>query len=84
MRIDFKLYGIVGDDDEGKFDESFKRNEHRIRDAVLVIVRNAEAGDLTDPTLGLLKRRILEKSNRLLGKPMLRSIIFSDFSFIEQ
>jgi flagellar FliL protein len=32
----------------------------------------------------LLKRRILAKSNDLLGKPLLHSIVFSDFSFVEQ
>ena len=45
---------------------------------------NCQIEDLTDPGLGLLKRRILAKSNDLLGKPLLRSVVFSDFSFVEQ
>jgi len=40
--------------------------------------------DLTDAGLGLLKRKILEKSNRILGRPLLQTIIFSEFSFVEQ
>jgi hypothetical protein len=51
---------------------------------VIVTLRSSELGDLTDAGLGLIKRRILEKTNRTLGKPYLRSVIFSDFSFIEQ
>ena len=47
-------------------------------------MRSAELTDLTDAGLGLLKRRIQEKSNQTLGKPLLRAVVFSDFSFIEQ
>jgi len=34
--------------------------------------------------LGLIKRKILEKSNRTLGKPLLQEILIPDFSFVEQ
>ena len=47
-------------------------------------IRNCRVEDLTDPGLALLKRKILAKSNELLGKPMLHTVLFSDFSFIEQ
>ena len=40
--------------------------------------------DLTDAGLGLIKRKILEKTNRALGKPLLQTVVFSDFSFVEQ
>ena len=40
--------------------------------------------DLTDAGLGLIKRMILEKSNRALGKPLLHEAIFSRFSFEER
>ena len=69
-------------DDE--FTRTFEKSKHRIRDQVIVIVRSAEITDFADPSLGLIRRRILEKSNRLLGKPLLEEVIFSDFSIIEQ
>jgi flagellar FliL protein len=69
-------------DDE--FSRLFKKNEHRFRDQVITIVRSAELTDYADPSLGLIRRKILEKSNRTLGKPLLREVIFSDFSLIEQ
>ncbi|MHB8902870.1 MAG: flagellar basal body-associated FliL family protein [Thermoguttaceae bacterium] len=83
-RIDFHLYGTTGEEDVTAFEEAWQENKHRLRDQVIVTVRSAEPSELTDAGLGLIKRRILEKTNRTLGKPYLRTIIFSDFSFIEQ
>ena len=84
MRIDFHLYGTISRDDEEDFMLAWEGSQHRLRDQVIVTLRSSELGDLTDAGLGLIKRRILEKTNRTLGKPYLRSVIFSDFSFIEQ
>lgn len=69
-------------DDE--FTRLFEKHKHRLRDQVIVIVRSAEMTDFSDPSLGLIRRKILEKSNRLLGKPLLEEVIFSDFSLVEQ
>ena len=59
-------------------------NKHRIRENVIIIIRSAEVTDLTDAGLGLIKRRILETTNKTLGKPLLQEVVFSEFSFIEQ
>jgi flagellar FliL protein len=50
---------------------------------VIVTLRGAEVNDLTDAGLGLLKRTILEKTNAILGKPLLKLVVFSDFSFVQ-
>lgn len=86
MRIDFKLYGAIIDDEttEPEFTDRFAKHEHRFRDQVLVIVRSSDVKDLTDPGLGLIKRRILETVNQTLDKPLVESVAFSDFSIIEQ
>jgi len=84
LRIDFHLYGTVGIEDERMFLALMGENLHRFREQVIVIIRSAEITDLTDAGLGLIKRKILEKTNRTLGKPLLRTVIFSEFSFIEQ
>ncbi len=49
-----------------------------------MIVRNSQITDLSDPGLGLLKRQILAKTNALLGEPLLKEVIFSDFVVVEQ
>lgn len=84
LRIDFELYATVPADAEAKFSQLFSTSQHRFREQVLVILRSAELTDLTDAGLGLIKRRILEKTNRLLGEALIQEVIFSDFSFIEQ
>ena len=82
--IDFHLFGTVLAEDEGTFFDLFTTNEHRIREQVQITVRGADLSDFSDPTLGLIKRRILEKTNRALGKPLLHEVVFSDFSFEER
>jgi flagellar FliL protein len=84
LRIEFNLYGTVGVKEQKEFMTLLEENQHRFREQVIVIVRSAEITDLTDAGLGLIKRKIMEKTNRMIGKPYLQSVIFSDFSFIEQ
>lgn len=84
LLINFHLFGTIAGEDAGYFESSYEANKHRIRDHVLTTIRSAELADLTDPGLGLIKRQILEKTNRALGKPILQAIVFSDFVAVEQ
>ena len=84
LRVDFHLVGTVLDEHESAMQRHMERKKSRFREIVLYEIRNSEREDLDDPQLGLIKRRILEKSNALLGKPLLQSIVFSQFSYIEQ
>jgi len=84
LRIDFKLYGVVPEKDQAEVKERFDRHKNEFRDQIIFEIRNSDINDLSDPGLGLIKRRILEKSNRLLEESLLEKIVFSDFSFVEQ
>ena len=84
LNIDFELYGTVLAKEKEEFSHLFEANEVRVREQILVTVRGSEVADLSDPDLGLLKRKILEKVNRTLGRPLLNEAIFSKFSFIER
>jgi len=84
LRIDFRLHGIVRREDQAEFDKLYQPVANRIRESVLVVIRNSEVADLTEANLGLIKRRILEKSNRLLTKNLLRDVVITDFTLIEQ
>jgi flagellar FliL protein len=84
LRVSFTLWGTVTDDDESGLKNLLAESQNRFREQVLVTIRSSEITDLTDPSLGLIKRKILEKSNRLLGKPLLHNVVFSDFSYFEQ
>jgi Flagellar basal body-associated protein FliL len=72
------------EDDAAKLEKLLKGHKHRFRDQVIMIVRNSQITDLSDPGLGLLKRQILAKTNALLGEPLLKEVIFSDFVVVEQ
>ncbi len=82
--IDFHLWGTIKATDEKDFTERYEGTKNRIREQVLVIVRSLNRDDFADASLGLIKRQILEKTNKTLGKPLVRSVVFSDFSFVEQ
>lgn len=82
--VDFELYGVVLATEESSFATQFEANKVRVREQVIMTLSAAEMNDLTDAELGLLKRRILEKTNRALGKPMLQEVLFSKFNFVER
>jgi flagellar basal body-associated protein FliL len=71
-------------DDNTRFGRLLKKTKHRFRDQVIVIIRNAQMSDLSDPALGLIKRQILAKTNTLFGEPLLKEVIFSDFAVVQQ
>ncbi|MDX1962528.1 MAG: flagellar basal body-associated FliL family protein [Pirellulales bacterium] len=71
-------------EDDSKFGKLLKKHKHRFRDTVIVTIRNSSSVDLSDPALGLIKRQILAKTNSLLGEPLLKEMIFSDFSVVQQ
>ena len=84
LNVDFELYGTVLADEEGDFFQLYEANQIRIREQILVTIRSTAVTDLTEAGLGLIKRKILEKTNRALGKPLLHEAVFSKFSFIER
>ena len=83
LRITLHLFGTVSGVDQERFQVRMKETQHRFREQVIVTLRSAEVADLTDAGLGLLKRTILEKTNTLLGEPLVKTVIFSEFSFFE-
>ena len=84
LNIDFELYGTVLEKEKSEFYQLFAVNQHRIEEQVVITMRGTELTDLTAAELGLIKRRILEKTNRALGKPLLREVLFPKFSFLER
>lgn len=79
----FQLSASVKPEDKDELLESWTSNEDRLRDQINEIIRNAKITDLTDPGLGLIKRQILTKVNRTLGKPYLQSVYFPNFTYRE-
>lgn len=84
LRVDFHLFGLINPNDVDQFNKVWPGALNRFRELVITTVRAAQPADLADPSLALIKRQILEKSNRLFGKPFLQSLIVSNFSLVEQ
>lgn len=84
INIDFELFATVLAEEHDEFNTQFASNRNRLREQVIFTLHSADANDLTDPGLGLIKRQILEKSNRALGKPLVREILMTRFNFVER
>jgi flagellar FliL protein len=82
LRIDLHLHGIVAKQDANLFKDAFEKNQARFREQVNVIVRSAEMADLSDPSLGLIKRTILEKAEKILGPKLLKEVLVTDYAWI--
>lgn len=82
--IDFALFGVVLAEDEQEFAERYLVHEKRLNEQVTIAIRSMQPSDFSDPGLGLIKRVILEKVNRALGKALVREAVFSEFSFVER
>ncbi len=82
--IDCAVMATVGENDESEFMELLELNKSRLREKIMIEFRNAKVGDLSDSELGLIKRRILEKSNALFGKPLIRAVLLPDFNYYQQ
>ena len=72
------------DSNEGELLSQLGYKGHRFRQQDILASRGAGLTDLTDPGLGLIKRKILERTSRSFGTPLLPDVIFNDFLFLEQ
>lgn len=84
VRVDFHLFGTVTESEAEEFRELYARNEKRLRARIITEIRNCEMTELEDAELGSIKRKLLDISKGVLGKPMLHQIIFTEFKFVER
>lgn len=84
LAIDFDLFGTVLAEDLSTYQKHFESSNARIKEQITMTMHSAESADLTDAGLGLIKRQILEKTNRALGQPLLKEVLFSKFNFVER
>jgi len=84
LAVDFELFGTVLADDKATFEHHFESSNARIKEQITLTMHSAESADLTDAGLGLIKRQILEKTNRALGQPLLKEVLFAKFNFVER
>jgi len=84
IHVNFKVVALVNSKDEVQFKDSIKAADARIKEAVMMVARQADTEALNDPYLGSMKRLIREQINKILRKSYIRDIVISEYSLIER
>lgn len=84
VNIDFEVYATVLASEEDEYVDLYATNQNRIREQINLTIHGAEPSDLNDKGLGLIKRKILERTNRALGKPLVREVFLTRFNFVQR
>ncbi len=79
--IRFKLCVVVADDEMTEFTELTTTHGERLRSLIRDTVDETKLVDLASPDLGMLKFELTKSINECLSKPIVRSVVFSDFAF---
>lgn len=84
LNVDCVIFGVILAEEEVEFLEQFAVNNSRIHEQIVMTLHAAQSADLTSAGLGLIKRQILEKTNRALGRPLLQEVVFTKINFVER
>lgn len=84
LNVDFTVYGVVLASEQAAFVEAYGSNMSRIKEQIVMTMHAAQTSDLASAGLGLIKRQIVEKTNRAIGKPLLREVVFTKINFIQR
>jgi hypothetical protein len=79
--IRFHLFGVVPEELVQEAETLLVTHGERVRARVREAAQRCEADQLNDPSLGWLKSELITSINRSLQAPMLRDVVFAEFSF---
>lgn len=80
-KLYFSIHLAVTQGVSEKVAETLNLWNHRLRDQVIIAVRNSVTKDFQEPDLKLLRRRILLRVNRLLKKDLISEVLLTEFTF---
>lgn len=84
LNLQVSVYGVILASEEEEFLSQYDAHTHRINEQIVLTLQGAEPTDLAGAGLGLIKRQILEKTNRTIGRPMVREVVFTRLNFVER
>lgn len=84
LNVQFSVHGVLLAADQEEFQPLYDANMNRIHEQIMLTIHGADVADLASAGLGLIKRQILEKTNRTLGRPLLREVVFTQLNFLER
>jgi len=79
-RLSIHFYGLVNKKELADYTKLYDLNKNRIREAILVILRSAEQQELADPSLKMIKNKIMVKVNEILGQPLVKNVLYTDIA----
>jgi flagellar basal body-associated protein FliL len=80
FRLSVQFFGLVNKKDRLEYDQRYAIHKNRIRNAILIILRSSSQSEITDPSLGLIKNKIMVKVNEMLGMPLVKGIIYTEIA----
>ena len=80
LRLSIHFYGLVNKKDADEYNKRYDIHKNRIRNAILVILRSSKQSDLTDPSLSVIKNKVMVKVNEILGGPLVKGVIYTDIA----
>ncbi|MCL2347639.1 MAG: flagellar basal body-associated FliL family protein [Planctomycetaceae bacterium] len=80
FRLSVSFSVLINKSDKDEYEKRYEANKSRIRNAVLVILRSAKQTEITDPTLGLIRNKIMVKVNEILGMPLVKEVLYTDIA----
>jgi flagellar basal body-associated protein FliL len=83
LLVRFKIFGVIEREKKDDFAKLLEDRRQRMRDSVITIVQRADMEQLSDPTLGWLKSEIIPSVNKLLRTRILKDVVFSEFTMLQ-
>ncbi len=77
----FHLYAVVPDSLVDQFNEALKTHAERVRSKVRESTQRCDVDKIDDPSLGWLKSDLITSINRIVRAPMVRDVVFAEFTF---
>lgn len=78
--IRFHLFAVVPDNLLDEFHRHLETYSERVRAEVRATTQKCELKKLNDPSLKWLKSELISSINHVIGEPILRDVVFSEFS----
>ena len=82
INTSFSLVGITTRQHALELETMVERRKQRIKDAVVSSIRSASLDELEDPELVMVQKRLLLVVNRVLGEPLLKEVLVTDFQCV--
>jgi len=80
FRLSVQFFGLVNRKDRDEYNKRYDIHKNRIRNAILIILRSSSQSEITDPSLGLIKNKIMVKVNEMLGMPLVKGVIYTEIA----